>query len=39
VVVMATLAGICKVNEARGEVWEMAKSTKDQRMGQNGNAN
>jgi hypothetical protein len=31
VVVMATPAGLCKENEARGEVWEMEKGTKDQR--------
>jgi hypothetical protein len=35
---MATPTGICKVNEVRGEVWEMAKSIKDQRRGQNGDA-
>jgi hypothetical protein len=35
---MATPTGISKRNEARGEVWEMAKSTKDRRRGQNGGA-
>jgi hypothetical protein len=35
---MAMPAGICKRNEVRGEVWEMAKSTKDRRRGQNGDA-
>jgi hypothetical protein len=30
---MAMPAGLCKANEAQGEVWEMEKGTKDQSQG------